>query len=168
MKESEQQHIFNNWISQHKALLFKVVRAYAFASESQDDLFQEISLQVWRSIPRFRQESADSTWLYRISLNTAIKWSTKERKHGGHQSLDHMEHALLEDNPMDERLAWLYDEIATFDEIDRSLTLLLLDGFSYKEMANLLGISESNIGVKIHRVKKYLISKSSKYDNHGI
>ena len=79
-----------------------------------------------------------------------------------------MEHVLHEDNPIDERLAWLYDEIATFDEIDRSLTLLLLDGFSYKEMSNLLGISESNIGVKIHRVKKHLISKSSKYEYHGI
>ena len=160
MKESEQQHIFNNWLSQHKALLFKVVRAYAFNSDDQDDLFQEISLQVWRSIPKFRQESAVTTWLYRISLNTAIKWSTKERKHDAHQSLDQVQHILIEDNPMDERLAWLYDEIATLDEIDRSLTLLLLEGFSYKKMATLLGISESNIGVKIHRIKKHLAIQS--------
>ena len=163
MKENEQQHIFNRWLSQHKALLFKVVRSYAFNSEDQDDLFQDISLQVWRSIPKFRQESAVTTWLYRISLNTAIKWSTKERKHDGHQSLEHLEHILHEENPMDDRLVWLYDEIATLDEIDRSLTLLLLDGFSYKEMADLLGISESNIGVKIHRIKKHLTSKSEKY-----
>lgn len=163
MKESEQQHIFNIWLKQHKALLFKIVRAYAFNSEDQDDLFQEISLQVWRSIPGFKQESAVTTWLYRISLNTAIKWSTKERKHEGHQSLELVEHVLLADNPIDERLAWLYDEIATLDEIDRSLTLLLLDGFSYKEMANLLGISESNIGVKIHRIKKHLSVQSEKY-----
>jgi len=160
MKESEQQHIFNNWLSQHKALLFKVLRAYAFTSEDQDDLFQEISLQVWRSIPKFKQESAVTTWLYRISLNTAIKWSTKERKHDAHQSLDQIQHILIEDNPMDERLAWLYDEIATLDEIDRSLTLLLLEGFSYKKMATLLGISESNIGVKIHRIKKHLAIQS--------
>ena len=79
-----------------------------------------------------------------------------------------MEHVLQEDNPLDERLIWLYAEIATLDEIDRSLTLLLLDGFSYKEMANLLGISESNIGVKIHRIKKQLISKTKTYENHGI
>lgn len=162
MKESEQQDIFKLWLTKHKALLFKVVRAYAFNVDDQDDLFQEISLQVWRSIRMFKQESAVTTWLYRISLNTAIKWSTKKRKHEGHQSIEPLQHLLQEENVMDDRLTWLYHEIASLDEIDRSLTLLLLDGFSYKEMADLLGISESNIGVKIHRVKKYLISRTEK------
>ena len=69
---------------------------------------------------------------------------------------------------IDERLLWLYEEIYKLDKIDRSITLLLLDSFSYKEMANILGITESNIGVKINRVKKHLISKSKKYDHHGI
>ena len=68
----------------------------------------------------------------------------------------------------DERLTWLYEEIYRLDEIDRSVTLLLLDGFSYKEMASILGISESNVGVKINRIKKQLITKSKKYDHHGI
>jgi RNA polymerase sigma-70 factor (ECF subfamily) len=70
--------------------------------------------------------------------------------------------------PMDERLAWLYEEIYKLDEIDRSVTLLMLDNFSYKEMADILGISESNVGVKINRIKKHLISKSKKYNHHGI
>jgi len=65
-------------------------------------------------------------------------------------------------------LTWLYEEIYKLDEIDRSITLLLLDGFSYKEMASILGITESNVGVKINRIKKQLISKSKKYDHHGI
>ena len=69
---------------------------------------------------------------------------------------------------MDERLAWLYEEIYKLDEIDRSVTLLMLDNFSYKEMADILGISESNVGVKINRIKKQLISKSKKYNHHGI
>jgi len=69
---------------------------------------------------------------------------------------------------VDERLTWLYEEIHKLDEIDRSVTLLLLDGFSYKEMASILGITESNVGVKINRIKKQLISKSKKYDHHGI
>ncbi len=68
---------------------------------------------------------------------------------------------------MDERLAWLYEEIYRLDEIDRSVTLLMLDNFSYKEMADILGISESNVGVKINRIKKQLISKSKKY-HYGI
>jgi RNA polymerase sigma-70 factor (ECF subfamily) len=69
---------------------------------------------------------------------------------------------------VDERLAWLYEEIHKLDEIDRSITLLLLDNLSYKEMAEILGITESNVGVKINRIKKHLIAKSKKYDYHGI
>ena len=75
MNEGEQQQIFNTWLGQYKALLFKVVRAYAFTEFDRDDLFQEITIQVWHSIPKFRRESAVSTWLYRVSLNTAIRWS---------------------------------------------------------------------------------------------
>ncbi|MEO1051937.1 MAG: RNA polymerase sigma factor [Bacteroidota bacterium] len=170
MKESTQQQIFETWLHKHKALLFKVVRAYAFNAEDQDDLFQEITLQVWRSVPNFRGDSAVTTWLYRISLNTAIKWSSKEKRHKeGRQSIEHMTHILKESpKPIDERLAWLYEEIASFSEIDRSLTLLLLDGFSYRDMSQMLGITESNVGVKINRIKKHLITKSKKYDYHGV
>ncbi len=169
MRETEQQHIFETWLDQYKALIFKVVRAYAFTTADQDDLFQEITIQVWHSIPNFRQESSATTWLYRISLNTAIKWVRKERKHPQPETLDNVEHVLQESRkPMDERLAWLYEEIYKLDEIDRSVTLLMLDNFSYKEMADILGISESNVGVKINRIKKQLISKSKKYNHHGI
>ncbi len=169
MRETEQQHIFETWLDQYKALIFKVVRAYAFTTADQDDLFQEITIQVWHSIPNFRKESLATTWLYRIALNTAIKWVRKERKHPQPETLENVEQVLHESKmPMDDRLAWLYEEIYKLDEIDRSLTLMMLDNFSYKEMADILGISESNVGVKINRIKKQLISKSKKYNHHGI
>lgn len=169
MTEKEQQHIFHNWLDEHKNLLFKVVRAYAITTMDRDDLFQEISIQVWHSIPTFRQEASVTTWLYRIAFNTALKWVRKERKYFPAESVDNVEHILQEVvMHVDERLHWLYEEIYRLDEIDRSLTLLLLDNFSYKEMAAILGISESNIGVKINRIKKHLISKSKKYEHHGI
>jgi len=162
--EKEQEHVFESWLAQHKALLFKIVRAYAFTVTDQDDLFQEITIQIWYSIPTFRQESSVTTWLYRISLNTAIKWTRKERKHyEAKESLDTVQHILEENKiPIDERLVWLYEEISRLDEIDRSIALLLLEGFSYKEMAGIMGITESNIGVKINRIKKHLISASKK------
>jgi RNA polymerase sigma-70 factor (ECF subfamily) len=167
--EQEQKHIFENWLDQHKALIFKVVRAYAQTTTHQDDLFQEITIQVWRSIPAFRRESSASTWIYRIALNTAIKWVRTERKHTLAETLDSVQHILQENRKqIDERLVWLYEEIHKLDEIDRSITLLLLDNFSYKEMAIILGITETNVGVKINRIKKYLITKSKKYDHHGI
>lgn len=169
MSEIEQQHIFEEWLSKHRALLFKVARSFAFSHGDQDDLFQEISIQVWRSVIKFKGQSAVSTWLYRIALNTAITWSRKEKKHqDGRQEIDPMTNVLHESvKHIDERLTWLYDEIAKLNKIDRSLALLMLDGFNYKEMAEILGISETNLGVKVHRIKKHLITKSETYD-HGI
>ncbi|MEO6550515.1 MAG: RNA polymerase sigma factor [Ferruginibacter sp.] len=169
MTDKQQKQIFETWCTEHKSLMFKVVRAYAFNTMDQDDLFQEIILQVWHSIPSFKENCSVSTWLYRISLNTAIKWVRKEKKHQPAETLDNIQH-ILQESPAqtDERLTWLYEQIHRLDEIDRSLTLLLLDNFSYKEMAAIIGITESNVGVKINRIKKYLISKSTKYDHHGI
>jgi len=169
VSEKEQQHIFENWLDQYKALIFKVTRAYSFTPMDQDDLFQEIVIQVWHSVPTFRQKSSVITWIYRIALNTALKWVRKERKHAQLESLDNVQHILQDRRvKIDERLSWLYEEIHKLDEIDRSVTLLMLDDFSYKEMADILGISESNVGVKINRIKKHLISKSKEIDHHGI
>lgn len=169
MTETEQKTILNHWLSQYKGLIFKIVRSYAFTAMDREDLFQEITLQVWRSIPTFRQECAVTTWLYRISLNIAIRFAQKERKRSESQAdIDKVTY-VLEDNPVhhDERLAWLYGEISKLNEIDRSITLLMLEGFSYKEMAGIVGITETNIGVKINRIKKHLASKSKK-DLYGI
>ena len=88
MTEKEQKQIFEEWLNQHKALIFKIVRAYAFNATDQDDLLQEIIIQVWHSIPTFRKESTVTTWLYRVSLNNAIKWTKKERKHYQSETID--------------------------------------------------------------------------------
>ena len=167
MTEKDQLDILEGWLKLHKGLLFKIVRAYTITDH--DDLFQEIIIQVWRSIPSFRHKSSVTTWLYRIALNTAIRWTKKEKKYAGAETLDNVQHLLRENSTqIDERLSWLYDEIYKLDEIDRSVTLLLLEGFSYKQMSAILGISESNVGVKINRIKKQLIVKSKNYDHHGI
>ena len=165
-----QQEIFNQWIKRYKALLFKVVRAYTLNDDDASDLFQEIAIQVWKSVPNFRGESAVSTWLYRIALNTAIRWSTREKKHSGNkQDIDKSVHLIeFSVEPHDERLDWLYYQIAQMNGIDKSLTLLLLDGYSYKEMAEMMGISESNVGVKIYRIKNQLIEKSKSFEHHGL
>ena len=170
MKESEQQQIFQKWLDGYRALLFKVIKAYAFDSEDQNDLFQEICLQMYRSIPNFKGECAVSTWLYRIALNTAIRWSASEKRHTDkHQKLETWMNVLkTSEEPKDEKVAWLYSEIKKLNEIDRSLTLLLLDGYSYKQMSEMMGISESNIGVKIHRIKKQLVINSKQYQYDGI
>lgn len=161
MKDSDQRDVFKQWLGSHSALLFKIARAYALTADDRDDLFQEISLQVWRSIPNFRHESAVTTWLYRIALNTALRWKSHEKKRAT-EDLTLMPVLQAESRPDNERLDWLYDEINRLNEIDRSLCLLLLDDFSYKDIADMLGISESNVAIKIHRIKKYLIEQSKK------
>jgi RNA polymerase sigma-70 factor (ECF subfamily) len=170
MKESEQQNTFDAWMRNHKGLLFKVVRAYAYTAEDQDDLFQEIALQVWHSIPHYRGDAAVTTWLYKIAFYAALAWVRKEKKHRtGKQSIDGVEHILtVRTSAKDSRLQWLYEQIADLSPVDRSLMLLLLDGFSYKEMAAILGISESNVGVKINRIKGRLASKPTEEANHGL
>ena len=158
METDEQQQVFDGWLRNHQGLFFKVVRAYAFTPQDQEDLFQEIATQVWRSIPGFRGDAAVTTWIYRVALNAAIAWTQKERKHrAGKEGLDGVEHAFLQASPAtDPRIEWLYDQIRQLNEVDRSLTLLLLDGFSYKEMAAMLGITENYVGVKINRIKAHL------------
>ena len=170
MQNDDQQRMFDQWLKSHQGLFFKVVHAYAVTPQDREDLFQEIAAQVWRSIPNFRGDAAATTWIYRVALNTAIAWTQKERKHrSGKQSLDGMEPAILQASPAkDPRIEWLYEQIRQLNEIDRSLTLLLLDGFSYKEMAAMLGITENYVGVKINRIKAYLTSKSGEEVDHGI
>ena len=169
MTSIEQEQIFEAWLNQYKELIFKIVRAYAFTVADQDDLFQEIALQIWRSVPSFLQASSVMTWVYRVAINTAIKWVKKERKHQGAKEISPAL-CLQPENTgkVDERLDWLYQEIHKLDKIDRSLSLLLLDGLSYKEMSDIMGITESNVGVKISRIKKQLIAKSLKYTSYGI
>lgn len=169
MTEQQQNHILDDWLGRYKALIFKIVRSYAFTPMDREDLFQEITLQVWRSIPAFREECAVTTWLYRVALNTSIRFSKKERKRTDRTSLDEARHVLIEtDAANNDRLAWLYDEISKLNEIDRSITLLMLDDFSYRDMAAIIGITESNIGVRINRIKKHLLDKSKKHDLYGV
>lgn len=169
MNEQKQREIFDRWLSEHKGILFKITRANAFTPRDQEDLFQEISLKVWQSIPDFRGESKASTWIYRVALFAASVWVRQEKKQPPTSDLEGVRHVLFRPaEHFDERLDWLYARIADLEPIDRSVCLLMLEGFSYREMAEMLGISESNVGVKIHRIKKYLVRKSKELDHHGV
>lgn len=159
MHDSERDRIFGEWLASHKGILFKVVHAYAFEHADRQDLFQEIAIQVWRSINAFRGESSVPTWMYRVALNTAINWNRKEHRHRqGQEPLEAVEGLLTtaSDGRPDPRLEWLYQQIAQLKDVDRSVALLLLDGFSYKEIAGITGLTESNVGVKINRIKSAL------------
>ena len=163
MHGTERDRIFSDWLAGHKGILFKVVHAYAFEHADRQDLFQEIVIQVWRSVDSFRGDSSVPTWMYRVALNTAIAWTRKEDRHRrGKQGLAVVEGLLTPSSSdgHDPRVEWLYDQIAQLKDVDRSVALLMLDGFSYKEIAAIVGLTESNVGVKINRIKSALAGKS--------
>jgi RNA polymerase sigma-70 factor (ECF subfamily) len=162
MHNTERDRIFGEWLASHKGILFKVVHAYAFEHADRQDLFQEIVIQVWRSVDAFRGDSSVPTWMYRVALNTAIAWTRRERRHQrGKEQLEVVEGLLTTASAetRDPRVEWLYHQIAQLKDVDRSVALLLLDGFSYKEIASIVGLTESNVGVKITRIKSALAGK---------
>lgn len=161
MHHKERETRLNDWLDRHMGLLIKVARSFSRLRHEQDDLLQEMAFQVWKSIPRYKPSVSETTWLYRVAFYTAIDWSrkeeTREKRFLEFSSEKFRSHD--DDVKIDPRLEWLYDRIAEFDPIDRSLTLLVLEGLSYREMSDTLGISESNVGVRISRIKKKLASK---------
>ena len=168
MRDSDRDRLFGEWLVSHKGILFKVVHAYAFEHADRQDLFQEIIIQVWRSVDAFRGDSSVPTWMYRVALNTALTWTRKEGRHQrGKEPLEGSESLLTTESlaKPDPRVEWLYHQIAQLKAVDRSVALLLLDGFSYKEIAGITGLTESNVGVKINRIKTALAGKGREETN---
>lgn len=169
MPKANRDQIFGEWLKAHKAILFKVARAYGATHADREDLFQQIALQLWNSIDSFRGEAALTTWIYQVALNTALAWNRKERKHGrGRQDLEAATGLLIAPAERDPRLEWIYQRLAELDEVNRSLALLMLDGFSYRDMSQILGLSESNVGVRISRIKATLAAQLARESNHEL
>jgi RNA polymerase sigma-70 factor, ECF subfamily len=170
MERPHRQAIFDDWLRAHAGLLLRIVRAYAFTPQDREDLLQEAALQLWNSIPRFRGESKVTTWIYRVALRSAMAWSQRERTHrDAKQPLAEADLVPAPPSAMaDPRLDWIYAQIAKLEPVERSLILLHLDGLSYREIADTLGISESHVGVKLSRIKKALVSESPERSSHGL
>jgi RNA polymerase sigma-70 factor (ECF subfamily) len=169
MLEAERNRVFESWIDAHKAILFKVARVYGASHSDREDLFQEIALQVWHSVEAYRGDCAATTWIYRVALNTALAWRRKEHRYGqGRHDIEDATGLLIAPSGRDPRLDWIYQRIAELDEGARALALLMLDGFSYRDMSQILGISESNVGVKINRIKAALSAQLAKEEHDGL
>jgi RNA polymerase sigma-70 factor (ECF subfamily) len=155
--------LFKSWLVEHEGAVLKVARAYTLTTEDCQDLAQEILLQVWRSLPQVEGRASASTWFYRVALNTALGWHRKERRRRARQrpviELEELAVSGVDSaRQMVEREAVerLYAAIRQLPKTDAALVLLYLDDLSYRQMAEVLGISESNVGVKLNRAKKAL------------
>ncbi len=146
-------------LNENQNLVHKICRMYTDSKAAHDDLFQEISIQLWRSYDRFEGKSKFSTWMYRVGLNTAITLYRKEKKRIDNGVLHENTPQLMVqeyDTEIDEQLDWLYKKINSFSEIDKALILLYLEDKKYEEISETLGISSINARVKMNRIKKKL------------
>jgi RNA polymerase sigma factor (sigma-70 family) len=157
MMASEQEK-FQDLVECHKKILYKVCHSYCRNPGDRDDLAQEIIVQLWRSFGRFDERVLFSTWMYRIALNVAISFYRRESVRMRHvvPGSDHLLEAIDETgNPSDE-VQLLYQWIDELDPLNKALAILYLDGNSYREIADVLGISQTNVATKIGRLKETL------------
>jgi RNA polymerase sigma-70 factor (ECF subfamily) len=163
---------FRRVLEEHSGLLFKVVRSFTVGPPDSDDLLQEILLQVWMALPGFRGQSKSTTWLYRVALNTALAWKRRERKHRIRSQALPATFEIIDDvarpgesQAEQEAIQRMYDAVRALAPADRALVLLYLDGLSYADMADVIGISESNVGVRLNRIKKSLAARINESQN---
>ena len=155
----ELEHKFISEFQENQNIVHKVCRIYTNDQDSHNDLFQEITIQLWKAYPKFRGDSKLSTWMYRIWLNTAITLYRKSKKTVPTQDFDTVSHkieASSYDNTEEEQLKLMYKAIQQLSDIDKGLIFLYLEDKNYSEISETLGISEVNARVKMNRIKTRL------------
>jgi RNA polymerase sigma-70 factor (ECF subfamily) len=158
----EREDTFLDLVRENEGRLRKICRVYADTGADQRDLYQDILVALWQSLPSFEGDAEPGTWLYRVALNTAL--SRDRRQTVREEATLDNEHPLRTDafsrpdTPLaeQEQLDRLYAAVDRLDDADKALVTMYLDEKSYAEMADVLGLTENHVGVKLHRIKKKL------------
>lgn len=157
------EHKFLELVNENGSKILRICRVYAWNSADQDDLYQEILFQIWRSLPGLKEKQFANTWLYRVAINTAISFVRKRASGSGR--VVHFEPAVLTraiesrqtaETNTDDRIANLYNAIYKLDPLEKALVTLFLEDFTYEQIAEATGINANNVGVMLHRAKKKL------------
>ncbi|MBF7093351.1 RNA polymerase sigma factor [Flavobacterium sp. ALJ2] len=156
MKEKELE--FLNRIERHKGILYKVSKMYMDNHDDQQDLFQEIVCQLWKSHDSFRNESQFSTWMYRVAVNTAIIFLKKEKRKVDRYEIasENIKDEETDSHIKESQIDHFYKAVQKLEKIDKAIIFYQLEGFSHKEIGENLGISEGNARVKLNRAKEKL------------
>lgn len=153
------EHSFVTQLEQNQNIVHKVCRIYTNDQESHNDLFQEITIQLWKAFPKFRGDSKFSTWMYRVALNTAITLYRKSKRSIVTSELEAIDFKLSSeeyDDESEQQLKLMYAAVKHLNDIEKALVFLYLEDKSYKEIAETMGITEVNARVKMNRVKTKL------------
>ncbi|MCY1722971.1 RNA polymerase sigma factor [Prolixibacteraceae bacterium Z1-6] len=164
MKKEEQ---FNRLVEDNKERIKRICSYYNSNTYDQEDMFQEILVNIWKSLDSFRGDSSINTWIYRVAINTSLSYTDKAYKQMKMivPANNYLLNSLLDDESLEakklqeQQLENLQKELNLLSVIDKALISLLLEGLSMNEIANVIGITESNVKVKIHRIKAQLKTK---------
>jgi RNA polymerase sigma-70 factor (ECF subfamily) len=150
---------FTQIITENQGIIHKVCSVYCDLEEDRRDLFQEILAQLWKSYPSFRNESKFSTWMYRVALNTAITSFKKDKRQPDKSGISYESLQLAEeiyDSVEEEQIKILNKAISQLSGIEKSIILLFLEDKKYEEIAEITGITQNYVRVKMNRIKKKL------------
>lgn len=157
--EKELEHRFVTNLEKHQNIVHKICRMYTNDQDSHNDLFQEITIQLWKAFPKFRGDAKFSTWMYRVALNTAITLFRKTKRTIKTHNIDDVSFKIKAEDYNDEteqQLKLMYKAVKELNDIDKALVFLYLEDQSYRDISDTLGISEVNARVKMNRVKTKL------------
>ncbi len=150
--------LFESLHNDYQPMVFQLCMGFMKGDKDvSQDLSQDVFINVWNALDRFKGESSYKTWIYRIAANTCLKY-IRDTKSKSSISIDQVEHQLSDEPPVREENAHqsLYRAIGQLGEVDRLIIMMVLDELEYAEISNVMGITEANLRVKIHRIKKNL------------
>lgn len=154
---------FVELVHEYERVIYKVCYLYTTPHNTLNDLYQEVVLNLWKAFPYFRHECKISTWVYRISLNTCISFIRKEKKNPEIVTLTQEADFMEENDDTRQMLAQLYRLISRLGQLEKSIILLYLEEKSYEEIAEITGLTVTNVGTKLNRIKDKL-KKMNKED----
>jgi RNA polymerase sigma-70 factor (ECF subfamily) len=141
-------------VTENQALIYKVCHLYADNAADVEDLFQEIVVNLWQAYPSFDGRSKVTTWMYRVALNTAV---TQLRRHKRQPLQQPLDNTMSQSVPLqDEQSTQLYRAIKQLNRVEKALIALYLDGYGYAEIAETMGMTENNVGVRLNRIREKL------------
>jgi len=154
---------FIDLLNKNQRIIYKICNLYMDNAVDKEDLFQEITLQAWKSFGSFRGDAQFSTWLYRIALNTAITFFRKEKRKIPVLNTETLPELTDEQNDIENRIKAMYQAIGDLSKIDKALVMLYLEDYSYIEIGDILGITPNNVAVKMNRIKLKLKEQTQKH-----
>lgn len=152
---------FQEIYTQYLPIVIKTARAFAYSKEDREDLSQEILIALWKALEKFESRSKLSTYVYRIAYRRALNWKRGRRRYDHKLFLFEREQPSEADRGnggLEAKIEWIYRALGTLKPIDRTICLLLLDGLHYSEIAEILGVTETIVGVRVYRCKQHLVA----------